>query len=117
MYIWSMQSHQFLNGSIKTIVLKLLRENERMYGYELTQYVQKLSKGKIRLTEGALYPTLHKMVAEGLLETEVVQIGKRKRKYYSLTAKGKVASKTKLAEFEAFVTSLLKVLDIDIKHA
>ena len=112
-----MQSNQFIKGSLKTIILKLIRENESMYGYEITQHVKTLSKGKITLTEGALYPTLHKMVIEGLLHTEIVQVANRSRKYYSLTAKGNVTSKTKLAEFEDFIGSLLKVLDIDIKHA
>jgi PadR family transcriptional regulator PadR len=54
----------------------------------ITQRIKELSDGQILLTEGALYRTLHKLEAEGLLKTEVVNIGKRIRKYYSLTAEG-----------------------------
>ena len=45
--------------------------------------------GRLELTEGALYPTLHKLEAEGYLNTETVALGKRVRKYYTLTATGR----------------------------
>ena len=47
-----------IKGSLKTIVLKLLKENGRMYGYEITRKVEELTEGKIKLTYGALYPVL-----------------------------------------------------------
>jgi PadR family transcriptional regulator PadR len=56
-----------IKGSLKTIVLKLLKENGRMYGYEITRKVEELTDGKIKLTYGALYPVLHKLESEGIL--------------------------------------------------
>ena len=38
-----------------------------MYGYEITQKVKELTKNKIQITEGALYPLLHKLEAEGIV--------------------------------------------------
>ncbi|MEQ8808995.1 MAG: helix-turn-helix transcriptional regulator, partial [Imperialibacter sp.] len=76
-----MYSKELLKGTLQTIVLKLLAENGRMYGYEITQKVKEQTEGKIQLTEGALYPALHKLEAEGLLVTETINIGKRIRKY------------------------------------
>lgn len=85
-----------------------------MYGYEITQRVKELSDGRIALTEGALYPALHKLEAEGILKTEVVSIGKRVRKYYLLTSEGKAMAKDRVAEFLDFVSTMGSVLQIKI---
>jgi PadR family transcriptional regulator, regulatory protein PadR len=74
---------ELLRGTLETIVLKLLAERERMYGYEITQQVSEMTGGRIEITEGALYPTLHKLEAEDLVQAEIVHIGKRVRKYYA----------------------------------
>jgi hypothetical protein len=62
-----MYSSELIKGTLKTIILKLLVENKRMYGYEITAKVKELTADKIQLTEGALYPTLHALEADGLL--------------------------------------------------
>ena len=51
-------------------------EQPRMYGYEITRMVEELSESNIQLTEGALYPALHKLEAQGLFQSEKVNIGK-----------------------------------------
>lgn len=107
-----MYSKELMKGTLKTIVLKLLSEHNRLYGYEITQQVKELSDGKIQLTEGALYPMLHKLEAEGLLSTETVKIGKRIRKYYSLTQQGDVTASEKVNEFAAFVKTMQMVLGV-----
>jgi len=53
-----MHSSELLKGTLQTILLKVLKDNGKMYGYEITQRVKELSAGSILLTEGALYPTL-----------------------------------------------------------
>jgi PadR family transcriptional regulator, regulatory protein PadR len=110
-YICFMYSKELLKGTLQTIVLKLLAENGRMYGYEITQKVKEQTEGKIQLTEGALYPSLHKLEAEGLLVTETVNIGKRIRKYYSLTPKGNVQTASKLEEFASFISTMQFLLN------
>ncbi|HEY1039159.1 MAG TPA: PadR family transcriptional regulator, partial [Bacteroidia bacterium] len=84
----------------------------RMYGYEITQKVKELTNDKIQLTEGALYPTLHALEADGLLETETEYIGKRVRKYYKLSSKGKVTSKDKVNEFADYMNTMKFLLGI-----
>jgi PadR family transcriptional regulator, regulatory protein PadR len=107
-----MHSPELLKGTLQTIVLKVLKDNGRMYGYEITQRVMELSDGRIQLTEGALYPTLHKLEGEGLLKTEIVNIGKRVRKYYTLTAEGKVFAKDRVFEFVDFIKTMSAVLQV-----
>jgi PadR family transcriptional regulator PadR len=84
-----MYSKDLTKGTLMPIILKLISDNDRMYGYEITQRVKELTKGKIDISEGALYPILHKLESDGILDNEKVFIGKRVRKYYKITSSGK----------------------------
>ncbi|SCY79129.1 PadR family transcriptional regulator [Flavobacterium caeni] len=104
-------SSELIKGTLKTIVLKQL-EGQRMYGYEITQRVKELTGNKIQITEGALYPTLHALEADGLVTTETEFIGKRIRKYYSLSPKGKTKIEEKVSELADFIQTMQFLLDI-----
>jgi len=101
-----MYSKELTKGTLQPIILKLLGENDKMYGYEITQRVKELTKGKIDISEGALYPILHKLEAEGILETEKLFIGKRVRKYYTVTGQGKLAVEKVTVEINDFIATL-----------
>ena len=105
-----MYSKELLKGTLKPIVLKLLSDNERMYGYEIVQAVKQLSDGKILVKEGSLYPLLHSLVKEKALETEPVMIGKRVRKYYRLSKKGKKITIESLAEIHGFLETIQHII-------
>ncbi len=109
-----MHSSELLKGTLQTIVLKVLKDHGKMYGYEITQRVKELSLGSILLTEGALYPTLHRLEAEGLLKTETVMLGKRMRKYYTLTTEGKSQVKERVGEFVDFIKTMGNVLQVQL---
>ena len=115
MYICLMYSSELIKGTLKTIVLKLLSENKQMYGYEITQKVKDLTDNKIQITEGALYPTLHALEHDGIVTTEIVNIGKRVRKYYTLTPKGKISATEKVNEFADFINTMKFLLDINLQ--
>ena len=109
-----MHSPELLKGTLQTIVLKVLKDHGRMYGYEITQRVKELSDERILLTEGALYPTLHKLEAEGMLKTETENIGKRVRKYYSLTPQGRSLVRERVNEFVEFIRTMGNVLQVQL---
>jgi DNA-binding PadR family transcriptional regulator len=109
-------STELLKGTLKTIVLKLLADNKRMYGYEITQKVKELTLDKIQITEGALYPTLHALEDDGLVTTESEFIGKRVRKYYALSPAGKTKTKEKVNELADFMNTMKFLLDIKPKN-
>ena len=102
-----MESKEFIRGILKTLILKLLSQKKHMYGYEITQRVEELSNGDIKLTYGALYPILYKLEADGLLTTTTEIVDNRARKYYSLTTEGKKLAKDKVSELQRF-TDILK---------
>ncbi len=102
----TMNSTELLKGTLGAIILRLLSEKGRMYGYEITQLVKEMSNEKILVKEGSLYPALHKLEADGLVIAEEVYIGKRVRKYYSLTQPGKSAAKASVDELLDFLQTI-----------
>jgi DNA-binding PadR family transcriptional regulator len=106
-----MHSPELLKGMLKTIILKLLSERKRMYGYEIIQAIKEISDGKIDMAVAAIYPVLHKLKEEGALSIEKVDIGERVRIYYSLTPDGNSAAKEKIAELADFMGTIGKLMD------
>ncbi len=106
-----MKNSQLYKGSLNTIIMKLLEEKGRMYGYEITQKVKEITKGELNITEGALYPALHKLEAEGLLDVEVERVDNRLRKYYKLTEKGTTETVNRLSELEEFIKNMQTIVN------
>jgi DNA-binding PadR family transcriptional regulator len=106
-----MISNQLYSGSLKTIVLKLLKEEGPIHGYALTQKVEQLTNGKIKLTYGALYPILHKLEKEKAVVTETEIYNNRMRIYYSLTPKGQSVAAAKIKELQEFIESLRRIAE------
>ena len=106
---------EYLRGTLKTIVLTLLAEKERMYGYEITQAVKERTSGEIVLTFGSLYPVLYKLEQEGLLQTESEQVDGRLRKYYALTLIAQQAARQKLLDFTHFTQLVNHLLQTPLK--
>ncbi len=87
---------QLLKGIAPVVVLQILSRGE-MYGYELSEAIEKRSEEILTLGKGTLYPLLYNLEAKQLIKArlEVTKSG-RKRRYYSITGKGKeyLASQT-----------------------
>ena len=107
-----MYSKELLKGTLQVLILKLLSEQDKMYGYQLTQAIKEQSGGKIAMTEAAVYPILHKLKAEGVLVTEKVNIGERVRIYYALTEKGSGKAKEKIAELADFLRTMQTLIQL-----
>lgn len=84
-----MLSKDIIKGNMSLIVLSCLVDGEK-YGYEITKEVHGLTDGAIMLKEGSLYPALHKLEKQKLIEGYWVQQepGKPSRKYYRITDEG-----------------------------
>ncbi|TDO27220.1 PadR family transcriptional regulator [Sediminibacterium goheungense] len=101
-----MQKSALYKGCLEPIILQLLKDNGRMYGYQITQKARELTRGHLDITEGALYPLLHRLEEAGILETEIESAGNRMRKYYSLTKAGKKQSVQSFQELQSFIDHL-----------
>jgi PadR family transcriptional regulator, regulatory protein PadR len=106
-----MISSELIKGSLKTIVLKLLKEEGALHGYAITRRVEELTEGKIKLTYGALYPILHKLESDGSLITTSENFNNRIRIYYSLTPKGQTVVAEKIKEMTEFIESIQRIIE------
>jgi len=102
---------KLLRGSLDTIILKLLDQRDEMYGYEITQHLKELTKGEIRITEGALYPALHRLESKGILSVDMRKAGNRMRKYYRLTESGKTEVTEQVSAMHDFITSMHLIIN------
>ena len=94
MYCGHMLSKELVAASTVPLVLSVLAQGEN-YGYALIQRVRELSDGRIEWTEGMLYPVLHWMEEEKLIESDwrEAETGRR-RKYYRIRREGRTALST-----------------------
>lgn len=107
-----MYSNELIKGTLQTIILKVLADHGKMYGYEIARRVKDLSEGTILVTEGALYPALHRLQDMGLLTSETIALGKRVRKYYTLTLVGEAHAAERILEFAAYIRTMNHVLNL-----
>ncbi|MGO8698371.1 MAG: PadR family transcriptional regulator [Limisphaerales bacterium] len=85
---------ELVAASAEPLILSLLAKGES-YGYAIIQEVKARSEGKLRWTDGMLYPVLHRLERRGLIKARWAQSETgRKRKYYSLKKEGKAAMTT-----------------------
>ena len=107
-----MKKNALYKGTLQNIVLKLLASEVKMYGYQLTQRAKELTKGELEMTEGALYPILHKLEADGIIFSELQNVNGRDRKYYLLTEKGKKLQKLHEEKMKSYIFNLNAIFNI-----
>src|SRR5208283_911793 len=92
---------ELLKGTLSLLILSLLTRSS-MYGYEIAATVHRDTEGNFRWREGSLYPSLHKLEADGLIlgKWEEKESG-RKRRYYHITDKGRAVLQEKVASWNA----------------
>ena len=80
---------ELLKGIAPVVVLEIMSRG-RMYGYEMSEAIENKSQKILTLGQGTLYPLLYNLEAQKLIKSqwETAPSG-RKRRYYSITSKGK----------------------------
>lgn len=87
-----------------------------MYGYEMTKAVKEMTADKVNITEAALYPALHRLLEEGMLDTEAEQVAGRMRKYYSLSKKGRNEASIQINSLLEALSSVQSLLNKKLGH-
>lgn len=98
-------------GTLQNIILKLLAKEVKMYGYQLTQRAKELTAGELEMTEGALYPLLHKLESDDIIYSEMQNVNGRDRKYYLLTEKGKRQQISQEEEMKSYLFNLQTIFN------
>lgn len=99
-----------MTGSTTMLILRLL-ENNDMYGYQMIEELDKRSQNIFTLKAGTLYPLLHTLEQQDMIESYDTDFESvRPRKYYRITKKGKKLLEDKKAEWEVYSSAVNQVL-------
>jgi PadR family transcriptional regulator PadR len=81
--------NDLIQGTLDLLVLKMLALNS-MNGWDISQRLKHISKDALQVSDGSLYPALHKLEQEGWITAEWrPSENNRRAKFYSLTRAGK----------------------------
>ena len=97
---------ELLKGSTDTLLLSLISQ-QPMYGYQIIKELEGRSQGYFKFKEGTLYPALHRMEREGLVNAQWQRlVSGQERRYYQITATGRQALEAKLTEWRGFAAAV-----------
>ena len=97
---------ELLKGSTETLLLSLLA-TEAMYGYQLVKEMDNRSSGYFRLKEGTLYPALHRLERDEMVEGKWENSPSgQARRYYYITGLGRGRPESMLQEWSKFTEAV-----------
>ncbi|HXW54256.1 MAG TPA: PadR family transcriptional regulator [Candidatus Cybelea sp.] len=80
---------ELLQGTLDMLILKAVSLSP-LHGYGILLRIQQISKDRLEIQQGSLYPALYRLEHQGWIASEWGESeNKRKAKYYRLTAAGK----------------------------
>ena len=97
---------ELLKGSTETLLLSLLA-TDAMYGYQLVKEMDKRSSGYFRFKEGTLYPALHRLERDEMVEGKWQDSpSSQARRYYYITGLGRARLESMLQEWSRFTEAV-----------
>ena len=100
-----------LTPSCNEVLILTTLERGASHGYQLALDLEERSDGIFEFKHGTLYPILHKLEKEGLIEGAWSEEGQRgRRRHYRLTEKGSEYARAQRAAWRSFVDSLFGII-------
>ncbi|HVO80040.1 MAG TPA: PadR family transcriptional regulator [Terriglobales bacterium] len=96
-------------GTLPTLILEALA-HEPCHGYRIAQQIKERSQGVLDFKEGTLYPALHKLQNEGLVESHEGMEKGRPRRYYRITKSGRAVLSKDRAEWRTLSQAVTTIL-------
>ena len=108
---------ELLRGTLDLLVLKTLSWGP-MHGLAVLQWIERTTKQRLQIEEGALYPALHRMEHREWVAAEWgVSENNRRAKYYRLTPLGRRMLRARTESWERLVDAVGKVLYAEPRRA
>jgi PadR family transcriptional regulator, regulatory protein PadR len=105
-------SHELKKGSAELVILSLL-EHEPRHGYELSKLIESGSGGTLRFHVASLYPLLYRLEDRGWITGRWVEkANQRRRRYYSITAKGADVLEAQRKSWADFVQAVGRIAGV-----
>lgn len=102
-------SGEALRGHLELLLLTSIEAGAR-HGYAIADELRRASDGTFDLPDGTIYPALHRLLNAGLLTSQWSDDGRRRRRVYALTSKGRGALKQQREDWERFEYGVRRVL-------
>jgi transcriptional regulator len=104
---------EWKKGSAELLVLSLLEAQPR-HGYDISRLIEVRSGGALSFHVTSLYPLLHRLEKEGLIEGKWVEKpDQRRRRYYRLTSEGRRVLRSKQQSWKDFVAAIGRITGIE----
>jgi transcriptional regulator len=105
-----MPKTEYLQGALDLLILQIvaLRPN---HGWGIQQRIQQISRDALSVSQGSLYPALHRLEVAGFLESEMAASeNNRKARIYTLTAAGRRRLTAETDDWREFSLAMRRVL-------
>ena len=101
---------ELLKGTLGLLLLKALSRGPR-HGHDILGWIREASNETFLVDEGAIYPALHRLQAEGLLESDWgTTSNNRRARYYQLTKRGQERLRAELDRWDRYVVVFNRLL-------
>jgi PadR family transcriptional regulator PadR len=102
-----------IQGTLDLLILKTI-SLEPAHGWAIAKRIQQVSKDALQVTQGALYPALHRLEQQGWIRGEWRATGTgREAKYYALTKAGRKQLEKELSEWDRLSNAVGLVINCD----
>jgi PadR family transcriptional regulator PadR len=106
----SEEKPEFLKGTLDMLILKIVALGP-IHGYAISQRVQQISKDVFQLTQGSLYPGLHRLEDRGWLQADWKQTDSgREAKFYQLTKTGQKQLEAEVQNWKRLTAAVSSIL-------
>ena len=101
-----------LPGTLDLLILRTLQPGA-LHGWAISERIQQISEEVLQVTQGSLYPALHRLEHQGWIEAEwrVSELGRR-AKYYQLTSAGRRQLAVEAREWERMSAAIARVMKL-----
>lgn len=107
-----MAKTEYLQGVLDLLILKTLALGSN-HGWGIQQRIRQTSREALSVSQGSLYPALHRLEAAGLLASEMAPSeNNRRARVYRLTAAGRRRLDTETADWQQFSVAIRRLLQM-----
>ena len=105
------QEPDALRGSVDLLILKALAL-QPMHGWGIGLRIEQLSKGRLDVNQGSIYPALQRLEHRGWIESDWQSTeNNRRARYYALTKEGRKALGEEVDKWKRFAATMALVLE------
>ncbi|HEX5107264.1 MAG TPA: PadR family transcriptional regulator [Vicinamibacterales bacterium] len=107
-----MPKTEYLQGALDLLILKTLAL-EPNHGWGIQQRIRHVSREAFSISQGSLYPALHRLEAAGILASEMMASeNNRRARVYRLTAAGRRRLEAETADWQQFSLAVRRLLQL-----